>query len=91
MNHNPARPHGLLIPGRRYRVRKSFTDYDQDEHPSGESWVYLGFNFLPYDDGLSLFVSLDGEQEWHIRLQWRPEQQGLIIDNLVDYVVAVSR
>jgi len=40
----------------------------------------------PYEDGLSLFVSIDGVSEWHIRLQWRPEQQGAIIDNLSHYV-----
>jgi hypothetical protein len=41
---------------------------------------------MPYDDGLSLIVSLDGISEWHIRLQWRRETQGGIIDHLGDYV-----
>jgi len=55
-----------------------------------ESWVYLGRNFVPYEDGLSLFVSLDGLNEWQIRLQWRPEQQGAVIDNLHEYVRPVA-
>jgi hypothetical protein len=41
---------------------------------------------LPHDDGLSLFVSLDGDREWHIRLQWRDDQQGPLIDRLEDYI-----
>jgi hypothetical protein len=46
----------------------------------------MGFSFLPYDDGLSLFVSLDGKSEWHIPMQWRPEEQGTVLDNLAEYV-----
>ena len=68
-------------------MRKTFRDYDKDEHLAGESWTYLGYNFLPYDDGLSLFVSLDGEREWHIRMQWRAEEQGVILDHFSEYVV----
>jgi len=52
----------------------------------GETWTFLGHNFLPHDDGLSLFVSLDGDREWHIRLQWRDDQQGPLIDRLEDYI-----
>jgi hypothetical protein len=75
----PPQPYGPLTPGLRYEVASAFVDYDGDEHPVGECWVYLGHNFLPYDDGLSLFVSRDGRQEWHIRLQDRPEEQGGIV------------
>jgi hypothetical protein len=89
MNPTIARPHGMLVPGRRYRVTKNFTDYDGDQHLPGESWIYLGHNFLPYDNGLSLFVSLDANQEWHIRMQWRAGEQGIIIDHFQDYLVEV--
>lgn len=75
-----------LVAGRTYRVVQSFTDYDGDLHPAGESWTYLSHNFVPYDDGLSLFVSLDGAQEWQIRLCWRPDYQAHIIDSLGDYL-----
>lgn len=77
---------GPLKPGRRYQVVRAFDDYDRVRHEPGETWTFLGHNFLPYDDGLSLFVSLDGKQEWHIRMQWRDEEQGEVIGNLGDYV-----
>jgi hypothetical protein len=32
---------------------KQFTDFDGKLHPVGESWTYLGKNFVPYHDGLS--------------------------------------
>ncbi len=80
---------GPLEVGRRYEVVRPFDDYDKVRHEVGEAWTFLGYNFLPYDDGLSLFVSLDGQQEWHIRMQWRPEEQGEIIGNFGDYVRAL--
>jgi uncharacterized protein DUF3601 len=72
--------------GQAYRVARPFTDHDGDLHPAGERWTYVGHNFVPYHDGLSLFVSLDGAQEWQIRLSWRPEDQGDVIDALGDYL-----
>jgi hypothetical protein len=71
-----------LTPGALYVVAVAFTDHDGDVHPVGESWTFLAHQFVPYDDGLSLVVSLDGHREWQIRLQWRPEAQGAIIDDL---------
>lgn len=56
------------------------------DHPAGETWFFLGHSFLPYDDGLSLFISLDGEREWRIRLQWRDDQQGRLINGLEDHI-----
>ena len=55
---------GGLARGRRYRVIKAFRDFDGDEHPLDETWLFLGDSFLPYEDGLSLFVSIDGIHEW---------------------------
>jgi hypothetical protein len=52
-----------------YRVVRAFIDFDRVVHPEGEAWQFLGSSFLPYDDGMSFFVSLDGEREWHLRLQ----------------------
>jgi hypothetical protein len=79
-------PFKHLAVGQRYCVIKEFVDFDGDLHPVGESWTFLGQSFLPYDDGLSLFVSLDAERECHIRMQWRPEAQGAIIDDLESHV-----
>jgi hypothetical protein len=72
--------------GGMYTVSGQFKDFDGDTHPVGETWQFLGHSFLPYEDGLSLFVSPDGTSEWHIRLQWRPEGQGEVVDNLSRYI-----
>ena len=76
-----------LQPGASYVVIKAFADYDRAEHPVGETWTYLTKNFVPYDDGLSLYVSMAG-QERQNRLQWRPEEQGPLIDALEEHVAA---
>ncbi len=80
---------GPLKVGVRYQVVKAFVDHDRVAHEVGETWTFLGHNFLPYDDGLSLFVSLDGTQEWHIRLQWRGEEQADVINGLSRHVRAL--
>ncbi len=84
------KPYDMLRPGVQYRVVRSFTDYDRDEHAPGEIWIYLGYNFLPYDDGLSLFVSVNGEQEWHIRMQLRDDEQDGIVRELSRYLQPVG-
>lgn len=78
--------HHFLEAGRRYRVVRAFTDFDGALHDVGESWIFLRSNFLPYDDGLSLFVSPDGKAEHQIRMQWRDDEQGPVIDHFSDYV-----
>lgn len=72
--------------GKKYVVVSQFQDFDKDVHPVGETWTFIGSSFSPYDDGLSLFVSLDDKHEWQIRMQWRPEEQGPIIDAFESYV-----
>jgi hypothetical protein len=79
-------PFQHLAPGTRYVVSEAFTDYDGDLHDLGERWTFLGHSFLPHDDGLSLFVSLQDESEWHIRLQWRPDAQGPVLDQLPRFI-----
>ena len=76
-----------LVSGQTYRVIQPFSDYDGIIHPVGEVWRFVKKSFLPYEDGLTLFVEKDGQQVW-IRLQWRPETQGPIIDNFSEYVEA---
>ncbi len=63
----------------------AFVDYDGIPHPIGESWRFLAKNFLPYDDGLTLYVERDG-REVPFRLQWRAETQGNIVDSFSDLV-----
>lgn len=77
-----------LIPGQTYCVIHNFIDYDGMVHPLGECWRFTEKSFLPYEDGLSLFVEKDGEKV-SFRLQWRPETQEQIIDNFSDYVVKI--
>lgn len=83
---NSAAKYKHLISGHSYEVIQEFTDYDQFTHRVGEQWTFLGYSYLPYDDGLSLFVSMDGSNEWHIRMQCVPEQQGTIVDHLEMFV-----
>jgi hypothetical protein len=72
--------------GQRYRVIKEFVDYDKTVHPIGEEWIFLGSNFVPYEDGMSFFVTPDGVREIQIRLQWRPEEQAEILGNTATYL-----
>ena len=83
----PTRDFMHLISGQRYVVVQAFVDFDGDEHPVGETWAFIGSAFLPYDDGLSLFVEAeDGVR--HIRMQWREEEQGPTIDRLDQFIAA---
>jgi hypothetical protein len=74
-----------LVPAKTYRVIAGFKDYDGIVHSPGETWKFLEKNFLPYEDGLSLFVERDGRRV-QIRLQWREESQGRIIDDFSAFV-----
>jgi hypothetical protein len=78
--------HQFLYPSKWYRVIKTFKDHDEDIHPKGEEWMFWGCSFLPYDDGLSWFVSFDGKQEWCIPMRWNELSQGIIIDSLSEYI-----
>ena len=77
-----------LVAGCRYVVVAEFADYDGDIHPEGENWTFLGANFLPHEDGQSLFVSCDDKREWHIRLCWLDEEQANVLDHFARYVKA---
>lgn len=74
-----------LIQGQTYVVIKPFVDYDNIKHNIGETWTFNSTNFLPYEDGLTLHVIVDGAEKVY-RLQWRIEAQGYIIENFEQYV-----
>lgn len=74
-----------LVPGKGYRVIAAFKDYDGKVHPVGECWRFVRKSFLPYEDGLSLFVEMNG-QEIQVRLQWLSESQGSIIEGFSEFV-----
>jgi len=83
---NSGRDYQFLTAGRSFVVVKPFRDFDGDLHETGEKWAFLGYSFLPYEDGLSWFVSLDGTNEWHIRLKLTDDEQGEVINSLYDYI-----
>jgi hypothetical protein len=62
---------------------------NRDPHPKGGEWTFLRSAFVPYHCGMSWFVSFDGVQETHIPMQSTPEEQGYILSNLAEYLVAV--
>lgn len=76
-----------LIAGKKYKVIKPFTDYDQCLHAVGETWIFVETNFVPYEDGLTLHVLQSNiPQEKVYRLQWRQEEQAGIIEHFNEYV-----
>lgn len=85
--HGFDQPFQHLEVGGTYRVVSEFTDYDGGKHAIGERWVYLGKNFVPYVDGLTLFLEINGEP-CEVRMQWTYEEQGAILESLAGYIVA---
>ena len=83
---NCGRNYDFLVAGARYRVIKEFADNDGQVHSVGDEWTFLGYSYQRHDEGLSLFVSYDGEQEWHIPMQLSAKEQGPIVDYLSEYV-----
>jgi len=75
----------VLSVGRRYRVVKAFVDFDQHPHAEGEVFRFLGSHYSAYDSGVSLFVSLDGTDEWQIRLSDYDADD--VAANLAQYLV----
>ncbi len=73
-----------LVEGHEYRIVREFRDFDGVAHGVNERLMFRSKSFLPYDDGLSLIVEIDGKVQ-QIRLQWRPEAQSDIIDNFHEY------
>lgn len=78
-----------LTPGNYYRVVASFEDFDGKTYSVGESWKFLKKVFLPYNDGLSLFIESEGK-EFQIQLQWRSESQAKIIEEFSDSVEEIT-
>lgn len=77
-----------LRSGCRYYVVTPFFDHDGIGHPVGENWTFKQAAFLPYEDGLTLHVEKKKGVGQVMRLQWRPETEGAIIDALETYLSA---
>ncbi|MDO7887284.1 DUF3601 domain-containing protein [Hymenobacter cheonanensis] len=76
-----------LVRGQRYQIMREFVDYDGGLHSVGETWLFEGTTFVPYDDELTLHVRAHGVPRAY-RLQWRPEEQEAIIENFTDFITA---
>lgn len=76
----------MLIPGKRYQVVLPFVDFDGDLHESHQQWVFLGHNFVPYEDGLTLSVVWDDGSQGIMRFRWDMHHQGHILDAFERYV-----
>ena len=81
-----------LKPGQIYRVKAAFVDYDRKEHPVGETWRFVRHNFVPYDDGLTLYLEPLNETNGHrvIRLRCAPGDQEAIADHFSDFVEVLN-
>lgn len=78
-----------LKSGEKYSIAKTFRDYDNYPYEEGNIIEFIGSNFVPYEDGLSLFCIYKGREK-QIRLLVRPEAQQEIADNLQQYLVPLS-
>ena len=76
-----------LVAGRRYRVARSFIDFDRTEHLVDERWEFLGHGFVPYDDGHTFYIRHDDGSETSFRMQGYPEEQGPILGKLAEHIV----
>lgn len=79
-----------VVRGQRYRVIRAFKDADGDEHPVGESWIFLMEMFNRFDDELNLCVRSASGDEWRISLLWKPEAQQDVIEDFFQYVAPVE-
>ncbi|MCP4137390.1 MAG: DUF3601 domain-containing protein [bacterium] len=82
---NPSPTYEIFHRNWTFSVIKEFKDYEGDLHKIGEKWVFLGFHFFGKDAELSLFVSLDGENEWRFKLQNKKNSQGEIFSAFHEY------
>lgn len=80
---------GPLDPGVRYRVVRSFTDYDGDRIEVGHEWIYRAYNFFPWEEGLSLLVE-DDAGLLVFRLGMLVPENAEIWDKFGEYVVRVA-
>ena len=74
--------------GMSYEVIQSFCDYKNVTYELGDSLLFIGSNYVPYDSGLSLFFEKDGS-EIQIMLRIDSHFQEEIALNLEDYFRAL--
>ncbi|GAB2529928.1 DUF3601 domain-containing protein [Microbulbifer agarilyticus] len=78
----------ILKKGCSYEVIKAFRDYRSMPYDVGDRMTFIGFNFVPYESGLSLFFDKNGVER-QLMLCVRPEFQQKIANNLIEYFKAL--
>lgn len=76
---NIGKQRRYLKEGNKYRVIKTFTDYDGTTHNIGEIWTFLAYSFNYYDNGVQWFITFNDIQEWSIPL-WLDDKQQKEVD-----------
>lgn len=74
-----------LQQGSTYAVVSEFVNYDGITHTIGETWPVQEITFLPYHDGLSLFVIENGQKKQYL-FQEIAEEQEKLISNFMEHV-----
>ncbi len=82
--------YGILKSNNSYKIIKAFTDFSDVHYNVGEELTFIGSNFSPYEDGLSLFFTQD-DKEFQIMLCVRPDYQKEISNNLDSYFIESRR
>ena len=83
-NFKPAYQH--FTKGKTYIISKQFQDYDYKIHNVGTVIEFLGYNFFPYDAGLTLLFN-QKSSEYVIRLRLDQEDsQSEVNENLEQYI-----
>lgn len=77
---------GMLTPNQKYRVIKEFIDADGTTHKIGDTWVFLACSYVPYDNGLQWFITLDNTQEWLVPLWLEEEAHRRVDAHLEEYL-----
>jgi hypothetical protein len=67
-----------LIQGKTYLVIADFVDYDGLAHKVGENWSFVGHDFLPYDDGLTIYIVRDGKNSVFLCNPVQNPREGLL-------------
>ena len=77
-----------LVPGGNYHVVFHFRDHDGALHEPPEEWTFRGYDFLPYDSGLTLYVAWPDGSEGAMRFRWESEFDAHILDAFDQHISA---
>lgn len=87
---NIGKEYGYLKANHKYCVIQEFTDCNACTHMVGETWTFLAYSYLPYDDGLQWIVTSDPAEEWMIPLYLAAEEFSKIARAISEYVTEVD-